>query len=175
MDLSTLAQVAAVTSSGVFAGFTWCLSYAVIPTIIHAPEALLARQWRDQYLHGFYISRPLCAIDGLSWGYLAYAAPPSSLARTLYVLAALSTASGVPYALTFLRRTNGALSIRAEKLAGPGNGAIALTYAFNEKRSIDRERTWSTKELVLRWKWHNEVRTAVLILGTMLGAWGMAL
>jgi Domain of unknown function (DUF1772) len=91
------------------------------------------------------------------------------------VLAALSTASGVPYALTFLRRTNGALSIRAEKLAGPGNGAIALTYAFNEKRSIDRERTWSTKELVLRWKWHNEVRTAVLILGTMLGAWGMAL
>lgn len=91
------------------------------------------------------------------------------------MLAAISTASGVPYALTFLRRTNGALSIRAEKLAGPGNGAIALTYAFNEKRSIDREKTWSTKELVLRWKWHNEVRTAILILGTMIGAWGMAL
>jgi Domain of unknown function (DUF1772) len=91
------------------------------------------------------------------------------------VLAALSTASGVPYALTFLRCTNGALSIRADKLAGPGNGAIALTYAFNEKRSIEREKMWSTKELVLRWKWHNEVRTAVLILGTMLGAWGMAL
>jgi len=85
------------------------------------------------------------------------------------------TASGVPYALTFLRRTNGALSIRSEKLAGPGNGAIALTYAFNEKRSIDREKAWSTKELVLRWKWHNEVRTAILTLGTMLGAWGMGI
>ena len=102
-------------------------------------------------------------------------APASSLARTLFVLAALSTASGVPYALTFLRRTNGALSRRADKLAGPGSGALALTYAFNEKRSIVREKKWSTKEMVLRWKWHNEVRTAILTLGLMLGAWGMAL
>lgn len=106
---------------------------------------------------------------------LIVSAPSSSLARALYGIAALLTASGVPYALTFLRRTNGALSIRAEKLAGPGNGAIALTYAFNEKRSIDREKAWSTKELVLRWKWHNEVRTAILTLGTMLGAWGMGI
>ena len=106
---------------------------------------------------------------------LIVSAPSSSRARALYGIAALLTASGVPYALTFLRRTNGALSIRSEKLAGSGNGAIALTYAFNEKRSIDREKAWSTKELVLRWKWHNEVRTAILTLGTMLGAWGMGI
>lgn len=106
---------------------------------------------------------------------LIISAPSSSPARALYVIAALLTASGVPYALTFLRRTNGALSIRSEKLAGPGNGALALTYAFNEKGSIDREKAWSTKELALRWKWHNEVRTAILTLGTMLGAWGMGI
>lgn len=106
---------------------------------------------------------------------LIISAPSSSPARALYVIAALLTASGVPYALTFLRRTNGALSIRSEKLAGPGNGALALTYAFNEKRSIDREKAWSTKELALRWKWHNEVRTAILTLGTMLGAWGLGI
>jgi hypothetical protein len=106
---------------------------------------------------------------------LIVSAPSSSLARPLYIIAALLTASGVPYALTFLRRTNGALSIRSEKLAGPGNGALALTYAFNEKRSIDREKAWSTKELALRWKWHNEVRTAILTLGTMLGAWGLGI
>ena len=93
------------------------------------------------------------------------------------MLAALLSASGVPYALTFLRRTNGALSIRADKLAGPGNGALALTYAFHEARSIQREKAarWSTKELVLRWNWHNQVRTAVLVVGTLLGAWAMAL
>jgi Domain of unknown function (DUF1772) len=129
-------------------------------------------QWSELGLSGIF----------RSVGYVIYwecllivSAPSSSLARTLYAIAAVSTASGVPYALTFLRRTNGALSIRSEKLAGQGNGALALTYAFNEKRSIDREKAWSTKELVLRWKWHNEVRTAILTLGTMLGAWGIGI
>jgi hypothetical protein len=129
-------------------------------------------QWSELGLSGIF----------RSVGYVIYwecllivSAPSSSLARALYAIAAVSTASGVPYALTFLRRTNGALSIRSEKLAGSGNGALALTYAFNEKRSIDREKAWSTKELVLRWKWHNEVRTAILTLGTMLGAWGIGI
>ena len=102
-------------------------------------------------------------------------APAFSLACQLYVIAAVATASGVPYALTFLRCTNGALSRRAEKLAGPGNGAIALTYAFNDKRSIDREKSWSTKDMVMRWKWHNEVRTVILTLGTIAGAWAVGL
>ena len=132
----------------------------------------MRHQWSELGLSGIF----------RSVGYVIYwecllivSAPSSSLARALYAIAAVSTASGVPYALTFLRRTNGALSIRSEKLAGSGNGALALTYAFNEKRSIDREKAWSTKELVLRWKWHNEVRTAMLTLGTMLGAWGIGI
>lgn len=74
----------------------------------------------------------LCVND---YSLIISAAAPLSLARTLYVLTALSTASGVPYALTFLRCTNGTLSIRADKLAGSGGRVIALTYAFNEKRS----------------------------------------
>ena len=85
------------------------------------------------------------------------------------------TASGVPFALTALRHINGALAIRAEKLAGPGNGAIALTYAFNEKRSRDCEKRHSTRELVMMWKRYNEVRTVILVLGTFLGAWAMSL
>ena len=97
-------------------------------------------------------------------------APKGSLLRTLYVIAAVMNASGVPYALTFLRRTNGALAIRADKLAGPGNGVIALTYAFTEKRSIDREKKFSTVQLVRRWQWHNSVRTVILALGTIMGA-----
>ena len=132
----------------------------------------MRHQWSELGLSGIFrsVGRFVC------WEcLLIVSAPSSSFARALYVTAALLTASGVPYALTFLRRTNGALSIRSEKLAGPGNGALALTYAFNEKRSIDREKAWSTKELVLRWKWHNEVRTAILTLGIILGAWGMGI
>jgi hypothetical protein len=77
--------------------------------------------------------------------------------------------------MTFLRRTNGALAIRAEKLAGPGNGAMALTYAFNEKRSIAREKKLSTIDLVRRWQWHNSIRTVILIVGTIVGALAVGL
>jgi hypothetical protein len=93
----------------------------------------------------------------------------------VYNLAAVITASGVPYALTFLRRTNGALSIRSERLAGPGNGALALTYAFDEPRSIEREKKFTTVQLVRRWQWHNNVRTAILVLGTILAAVAVAM
>ncbi|KIX01621.1 uncharacterized protein Z518_09347 [Rhinocladiella mackenziei CBS 650.93] len=171
IDLHVLAKVFGLTSAGVFAGM-------VSPS---------------------QISRPLCAMNALSFGYLAHRglesshlssaediqylqsltdlipALPASLVRFLYIAAAVSTASGVPYALTFLRRTNGALSIRSEKLAGPGNGVMALTYAFNEKRSIDREKKMSTVELVRRWQWHNSIRTVVLVVGTILGAMAVAM
>ena len=117
------------------------------------------------------MSRPLCALNALAYGYLAHQSS-SPRVRALHILAAILTASGVPYALTFLRRTNGALSIRAKKITGDGEdpAAMALTYARHEKASIDRERAWSTEELVRRWQWHNSVRTGILVAGTVIGA-----
>lgn len=102
-------------------------------------------------------------------------APSSSLIRHLYTLAAILNASGVPYALTLLRRTNGALSRRAERLAGPHPPVMALTYAFDENRSVERDRTFTTVDLVRRWMWHNSVRTAVLAVGTIIGAMAVAM
>jgi hypothetical protein len=86
------------------------------------------------------------------------------------------SSSGVPYALTFLRKTNGALSLRAHKVAGKHrDDPIALTYARGEKGSMERERTWGTGEMVRRWRWHNDVRTGVLLFGTLAGGLGVAL
>lgn len=90
----------------------------------------------------------------------------------------MTNASGVPYALTLLRRTNGALSRKAHRLAGPGpkNGQIiALTYAFNEDRSIQRDQAMGTAEAVERWSWHNYLRTWVLVLGVLVGAVAVSL
>jgi hypothetical protein len=169
-------------------GYTWALSHAAVPCIIHtSSEADLAAAWRTQYLRGFYISRPLCAINLFGFLYLAFTTPATThltgtkttnLASVMYITAALLSASGVPYALTFLRRTNGALSIRAKKLAGPGEDptAMALTYASGEARSLEREREWKeTTRLVRRWQWHNSVRTWVLVVGTVIGAVGLVL
>ncbi|KAK5080747.1 hypothetical protein LTR05_008452 [Lithohypha guttulata] len=96
----------------------------------------------------------------------------------LYIIAAIASASGVPWALTLLRRTNGALSIRSKRLAGPYNDPISqplcITYASHEqgamKRESDDPKYKTAKALINRWKWHNDLRTALLILGTIVGA-----
>ena len=102
----------------------------------------------------------------------------------MYIFAALASASGVPWALTALRRTNGALSIRSNRLAGPftssaSNEPMCITYASHEKGPIQREakdpKYRSAKALISRWKWHNDLRTALLILGTVVGATAVAM
>ena len=192
-------------------GYTWALSHAAVPCIVNATatpnlnttagassksqpsetqaEATLLAAWRTQYLCGFYISRPLCAINLVCFLYLAFSSSPPAISnsaylspKSLYILAALLSASGVPYALTFLRRTNGALSIRAKRLAGLGEDptAIALTYAASERRSLEREGArefagglQGSRRLVERWSWHNWVRTFVLLAGLAIGAVGL--
>lgn len=168
--LVPLIQTTALTWTGVLAGYAWALSHAAIPAILYASDPLLSRQWRRQYLAAFYISRPLCILNFVSFGYLCYSSLAESLERTLYGLAGLLSSSGMTYALTFLRRTNGALSLGADKVVGRHRvDPLALTYARGEKGSVKREKGWKTEEMVKRWRWHNNVRTAMLMLGTLLG------
>lgn len=91
--LEPLLQTAALTSSGLFTGYTWALSHAAIPAVLHASDPLQSAQWRTQYLAGFYISRPLCVVNLLTFGYLSYTSPPGLASRSLYLLAALTSAS----------------------------------------------------------------------------------
>ncbi len=66
-------------------------------------------------------------------------------------------------------------------MCGPLEGAksepIALTYASSEPPSIEREKSpeWTTARLVERWVWHNNIRSAVLVIGTVLGAFAVSL
>jgi Domain of unknown function (DUF1772) len=91
----------------------------------------------------------------------------------LFFTAALTTGSGTIWAWTALRSTNGALSIRAEKLAGPGNGSVAHSYASSESRSKEVEKKYSTKELLTFWKDMNYYRALILMSGTAIGAYGL--
>lgn len=91
--------------------------------------------------------------------------------------AAITTGSGTVFAWTALRHLNGALSIRSAKIAGPwtGIGALPLTYSSKEKRSIDTEQKYSTAELVVKWKDYNLARSAILLVGTLIGAYALAI
>jgi len=175
---TTVARIAGITSSGIFAGYTWALSDAAVAAILAAhDEKTMARQWRIQFIRGFIVSVPSTIINLLSWTLLAYRAPSSSLARTLFTTAALTTGSGTVFAWTFLRAVNGALSIRSSKLAGPWTGTwkIPLTYSFKEQAARKLEERLSTMELVQKWRNFNLLRSVILIAGMVVGAWGLVL
>jgi hypothetical protein len=98
-----------------------------------------------------------------------------STAKKLFITAAATTGSGAFWAWTVLRSTNGALSIRADRLVGPGNGSIALTYSRNESWSKQAEEKYTSKELLATWSNLNCYRALILMVGTAIGAFGLAI
>jgi hypothetical protein len=90
-------------------------------------------------------------------------------------MAAVGTGSGTVFAWTALRHINGGLSLRSEKLIGSAPKTIALTYSKNEKRSRAAEKKYTTVELVTMWMNYNNIRSLILIAGTVVGALGLAL
>jgi Domain of unknown function (DUF1772) len=95
--------------------------------------------------------------------------------QKLYIVAALTTGSGTVFAWTALRAVNGALSIKSRRLAGPDNGSIALTYSLKEEGAMNLEKAKSARELMTMWMNYNEVRSLILIFGTLVGAYALAL
>ena len=95
------------------------------------------------------------------------------IAVTLAALAAILTSTGPLTAWTVLRSTNGALSLRAEQLAGAVPPTIALTYSRSEHASVALEKRCSTAELMELWLRINWWRAMVLIAGTVVGVWAI--
>ncbi|KAF2095456.1 hypothetical protein NA57DRAFT_79180 [Rhizodiscina lignyota] len=179
ISLKEVAQVVGIVSSGLFAGYTYSLSDAALPGILDASEDTMCRQWRYQYIRGFYVRThaavPATLTNLLSWGYLAYTAP-DSFSRQLFVTAAVTTGSGTVFAWTALRGLNGALSIRSEKVLGPYSPSPnlpALTYSKNESWSKSVEGKSSTQELLRQWIKLNALRAGILALGSIVGAYGL--
>ena len=52
---------------------------------------------------------------------------------------------------------------------------MPLSYSLREKRSIATEQKYSTHDLVVKWKDYNLVRSVILIVGTIVGAYALGL
>ncbi|KAF2664465.1 hypothetical protein BT63DRAFT_417828 [Microthyrium microscopicum] len=175
-SLTSLAKVASISSSGIFAGYASALSDAALTAILMAPdEATMAKQWRIQFLKGFQIAMPATIINILSWSYLAYTAK-TSFVQKLFIAATLMTGCGTAFAWTALRYINGALSIKADKLAGGSEKqSYVIRYSLADKGTKKLEESCSTKELAIRWKQYNALRCVVLVMGTVVGAYALSL
>jgi hypothetical protein len=51
---------------------------------------------------------------------------------------------------------------------------LPLTYSSKEKRSIATEQKYITADLVVKWKDYNLARSVILIIGTLVGAYALA-
>jgi hypothetical protein len=137
------------------------------------------------------VAIPSTITNILSWGWLAYHSKKNderakqsdtdifqlaqdSFVQKLFVTALVTTGSGTLFAWTALRHVNGALSIRTERLVGHQKH-VALLYSVNEVASIRAEEKYTTEQLVQKWANFNMFRAVVLLIGTVIGAYGLAI
>jgi hypothetical protein len=87
----------------------------------------------------------------------------------------VTTGSGTVFAWTALRATNGALGIRADKLAGKSavSNSLPLTYSKKEAWTRQVEANYSTTELLEKWRKFNFIRAVILMFGTVIGAYAL--
>lgn len=75
------------------------------------------------------------------------------------------------HTFTIMRPYIGALCLRAEKLAGPGDGTPAGNLGKGEKRTLELEEKTSTAELVRLWGVLNAYRAVTGFVGAAVGVW----
>ncbi|KAK8157798.1 hypothetical protein IWX90DRAFT_27179 [Phyllosticta citrichinensis] len=174
-----VAQLVGITAATGFAGFNYACSYAVIPSILFESsdtpeeERQLISRWRKIYNIGYRISGPAAVTSCLSFGSLAYlSAPYSTSIRNKYIAAAVLLPSAIlVHTFVHMRWLLGALNLRAERLAGPGEGTRAERLAKGEARTSAIEASKTTKEMIHMWSKFNIWRSFTGLVGALLGTW----
>ncbi|MCJ1411515.1 hypothetical protein MMC19_005605 [Ptychographa xylographoides] len=114
----TVVQAVGLTASAALAGSVLAGSFLAMPSILLAPNALAAKQWRKLYLRGAATAPPFTIAVTLSFAYLAYVFNDTRLRAggpkcQYYVGAALATLSIIPYTLVLMKETNSKLILKA--------------------------------------------------------------
>ncbi|GME56142.1 putative peptidase s9 s15 protein [Neofusicoccum parvum] len=173
-----VAQFVGITASMFVAGQNFTFSTAVVPSLLKPSasspedETRLVAHWRTAYNAGYRLTpRPLF-VSCVSFGYLAYMSRASRFLCSLYTAAAVLVPAILPvHTFTIMRPYIGALCLRAEKLAGPGEGTPAEALGKGEPHTLRLEQKTSTEDLVRLWGLHNVYRSVTGFVGAALGLW----
>ncbi|KAL8834951.1 MAG: hypothetical protein Q9170_003528 [Blastenia crenularia] len=158
-----LAQAIGIMTSAFLSGGVLAVSYGFVPSMAQAPNTLLVREWQTTYGRGIAASPAIAVASALSYIYLSY-----NLSFTLnhhkaevYALAALATASIVPYTLIFMKNVNGKLNRKVED-------SKKLDRSKEMDESSDKKEDHA-QELLSRWTIHNAARAMFPFTGACLG------
>lgn len=134
------------------------LSLLAIPGLLSTttpvPTQLLAQQWAGIYHRGKVLGPQTALFGLLGYGYLAYERSSRGLSWAKFVWAAGLTLGIVPFTVVFMDPTNQALlQVAAGVGAATGEGAL--------------------RELLVKWKGLNLMRSIFPLAGAALGLWGL--
>jgi len=157
-------QAVGLTSSALLGGAILALSYAAIPPLYHAPNSLSAKQWRVIYQKGLMVAPPFAALTSIIYGFLSYTFKQASRPNAeLYGLAAASVVGVIPYTIFFMSGINDELTARAAR--------AEMSDAKDKVSQVELQKGESTKELLVKWAFHNAVRGVFPFVATALGMW----
>lgn len=135
------------------------LSALAIPGFLSAPAVpaqTLAQQWQGLFARGKVLGPQLAVASLLGYGYLAYqrktATGPDRQGWAGYVAAAALAISIVPFTIVFMNPTNIALQ----------------NVAFGTDKTTSET---AVRELLVKWKGLNLVRSFFPLAGAILGFW----
>lgn len=164
-------------------GFTFAYSHVVIPPMTtHAPPKLLAKQWLQAYQFAPIFVAPLIILGASGNALLAYFTTNStSRASSLYTVAALATASIIPYTALYMEPgVNGAGKWKAQELLrddgfelkGAGQGTDKDTAKESAKRwaeKVDMKTIAETWAMTNAWRYViTGVATTISVTATIM-------
>jgi hypothetical protein len=147
------------------------------PLIAHAPPKLLAKQWLQAYQFAPVFVAPLILLSASSNAFLAYiSTKSSSFTASLYAVAALASASIIPYTALYMEPgVNGAGKWKVQELLrdegfmlkGDGQGTDKDTASDAAKKWAEKV---DMKTIAQTWATTNAWRYVITAVATVVSA-----
>lgn len=148
-----------------FPGGMLSISAFAVPSILLAPDSLVARQWKKVFDLGKASAPPIAAASALSFSFISYQwyGTLNQPKAEFYGLSAFLTICIVPYTLVLMRGVNGKLLSKAAQIS-----TLKKDDEFDESQLPKGQ---SSKELVDLWATYNAVRSILPLAGSAVGLW----
>jgi len=154
MDTTTrAAQVLGLTSSLLLSGANIGSSVLTVPILYTRPTSISAPIFSEFYTRGFHTLVPLGVFSASCSALAAYLLPSR---RELWVVAAVSTISQLPWTALAMRNTN--------------NRLIAIAGSKSEQEKASNEEVVG---LLRQWAWMNIFRGLLAMVGGLAGLWAV--
>lgn len=147
------------------AGSIISISLFNVPTLLLAPNPVMARQWQASFNRGKIINPAIAILSSLTYGFLSYKlyGTLNHYKAEFYALSAALVLGIWPWTLLVMWPTNEKLFKKYEEMKN-----LSVQEKATEVGLVNGE---STKELVDRWGMLNIGRGLLPLVGAVLGTW----